>query len=476
MKSTASQLTAGAMVLAITAAVYSQEKPAVVTPAAPAPAPAKTTAPSPTLVNSWLRKESDAFKAWDIGGQVRLRYENFDNASPAFPNRDFQKSGVENDNSFLLLREKLHVGYTAPWFGAYVEGRDSSSTGDISPTNPSSDEIDLHQAYVTLGNPKQFPVSLKAGRQEMTYGDERVIGVSDWNNTGRVFDAVKLRYEDANMWVDGFMSRTLTPDDNNFNLSDDYDMFSGIYASSKTLLPFQESQMYFLARNTGVGTTTSPRDLYTIGLRMKSLPNKLKGWDYTVEWLDQMGSINSGGKRLDQDAMALCVNGGYTWTKTFGSPRVGLEYNYSSGDSNPNDNKSETLDPLFGTNHKLFGYMDYVSWRNIHAPRLTSSLKPWKPLLLTLDYYLYWLADNHDSFYPQSGSGRNANGYGRNPQYSSFIGSELNLDATYTINSWASIRAGYGHFFIGDYIKQSKAAVGGATDADWIYVQTTFTF
>jgi len=44
------------------------------------------------------------------------------------------------------------------------------------------------------------------------------------------------------------------------------------------------------------------------------------------------------------------------------------------------------------------------------------------------------------------------------------------------LESWASIRAGYGHFFVGEYIKQSKAGLGGATDADWVYVQTTLSF
>ncbi|MBI3850927.1 MAG: hypothetical protein HY298_11725 [Verrucomicrobia bacterium] len=44
------------------------------------------------------------------------------------------------------------------------------------------------------------------------------------------------------------------------------------------------------------------------------------------------------------------------------------------------------------------------------------------------------------------------------------------------IKPWTVVRAGFGHFFAGDYLKSSLANVGGATDADWVYVQATLNF
>jgi len=49
---------------------------------------------------------------------------------------------------------------------------------------------------------------------------------------------------------------------------------------------------------------------------------------------------------------------------------------------------------------------------------------------------------------------------GLNPQFNSFVGSEIDLDATWTIKPWAVVRIGYGHFFAGDYVKSSLSAVG----------------
>ena len=177
--------------------------------------------------------------------------------------------------------------------------------------------------------------------------------------------------------------------------------------------------------------------------------------------------------------MAADANAGYTWTKAFGSPRLGVGYTYASGDSNPNDGKDETFELLFGTNHKFYGLMDLWGLRNIHSGRVVGSIKPLKQLTLSTEYHLIWLADTHDYFYPESGSGRSSNSYGRNPQFDSFVGSELDVLATFAPTSYTEVQLGYGHFFVGDYIRQSVNSVpanGGAVDANWFYAQLKFNF
>jgi len=445
--------------------------------AASAPAPAKPAVTAdPGLLNTWLREHSPDFTPWDLGGQARARFELFENASPAFPNLDFQRNGAKNDNDFLLLRARLHAGYSTPWVRAYAEGQTADSIGDLDPKRPGRDTMDLHQAYAAIGNLKEFPLELKVGRQEFIYGDERLIGASDWGNPARAFDAARLRFDNGKFWVDAFSGRVVLTDDSKFDQPDFHDWFSGLYASTKALIPIQESQLYVLSRNSEKGAAVTPRDIISVGLRVKSLPGKLDGWDYFGEVVEQFGSVSQTNVRRDQEALAAAIGGGYTWTQTFASPRVGVEYDYSSGDANPTDGKSQTLDNLFPTNHKHYGLMDLVGWRNIHDVRLSLSTKPRKGLTVGLDYHLFWLADTHDSFYPQAGAGRNASGYGRNSTYSNFVGSELDLDANYAVTTWLGVRAGYGHFFTGDYIDASKASRGGATDADWVYTQLTINF
>src|SRR5947207_1094590 len=118
--------------------------------------PTSPVRPSPGLINEWLRQDDPYLAAWDLGAQVRIRYEIRENggsvAGPA-GGYDFREHGVDNDNSFLLLRVRPRVGYTAEWFSVFVEGRHSSTTGDDRNPNPESDgPIDLHQGYFTIGN------------------------------------------------------------------------------------------------------------------------------------------------------------------------------------------------------------------------------------------------------------------------------------------------------------------------------------
>ena len=453
-------------------------------------------APSAGLINDWLRGESPAFTNWDVGGQARARFES--KSGFAVPGAgvnavDFSQSTP--DNNYWLLREKLHLGWRpCSWFTVFGEARDSSSFNDKRTPEPEEDSIDLHQAWLALGNAKAFPVTAKVGRQELSYGDERFVGAFDWNNLGRVFDAAKLRFENENLWVDAFSGRVVLINDGEFNVDNDYDWFSGVYASTRTLVPKQETQIYFLARNTGekspAATTGSPqaggppeRDIYTVGLRLKSLLEQFDGWDYDAELAGQFGDYfePSLSEHLNHEAFAAHIGGGHTWSKMKATPRVGLAYNYSSGDSNPTDGKHETLENLFPTNHKFYGYMDFVSWQNIHNVRLTASVKPAKAFSATLDYHLFWLANTHDSFYAVTGARRGGltstpgTGYGINPGYSNFAGSELDLVATYNVKKVVTVQAGYGHFFRGQYVKQSLATTG-SKDADWFYLQAVLNF
>ena len=445
---------------------------------------------------------------WDFGGQVRLRYEVKDQFGIAgVPgSADFRDTGPDNENDYWLEKLRFRAGYTDKWFSVFAEGRSSfaqsddrwASTGPVAVhrQGPEQDSIDLHQAYVTIGNHKEFPVSLKVGRQEMIYGDERLVGAFGWNNVGRVFDAAKLRWQNPWFGADFFTSRVVIPEDGKFNVNNDYDYFSGFYANT-TKIPKNNLEFYFLARNSAKKAATaepspqapqpSARDIYTPGIRIKSLPGEFGNWDYTGEFMGQFGrfvdtraGLAAAPRGQDHLAYALAINGGYTFNDAFGKPRVALEYAFGSGDSDPTDDKHETFENLFPTNHKFYGGMDLVSLQNIHNIRAIFQLKPHARVSMALEGHAFWLADTSDNFYnvggaPRGGRGPSATGFGVNKGYDNYVGSEIDLTAGVALTRYAQIEAGYGHFFVGEYVKQSLATPG-AVDADWLYIQLTFNF
>ncbi|MGZ4965193.1 MAG: alginate export family protein, partial [Limisphaerales bacterium] len=254
------------------------------------------------LLNQYLRTNNPALDNWDFGGQIRIRGEHKEYFASVGADVDFAARGDAN-NTYLLLREKVHVGYTPePWLNMFVEGRDSSSQLDDRDPNPDSDAMDLYQGYVRLGGQPSFPFSLKVGRQELTYGDELLIGRADFSNIPRSFDAIKARYENGGLKLDAFTARRVIARANAFNQGNDRELFSGVYADAKDTLPRHDLQLYVLARNVEsrasditvpLNTIPSPRDIYTVGGRIESFTNTLPGWDYNAEGAYQFGRFKN---------------------------------------------------------------------------------------------------------------------------------------------------------------------------------------
>ncbi|MCI0747981.1 MAG: alginate export family protein [Verrucomicrobia subdivision 3 bacterium] len=498
-----STLSASAIVLAAATQLYGQY--------APPPPPA----PFQGFINEWLRKDDPYMQKWDFGGSARVRYELRDNfgiaGSGAGPTTslDFRKDGADVDNAYLLERLRVRAGYTDKWFSALVEGRSSLAQGDerfasTGPVpkkgeGPEQDSIDLHQAYFTVGNHKEFPLSLKVGRQELSYGEERLVGAFAWNNIGRVFDAAKLRWQNEWFGADFFTSRVVIPEDGRFNVANDYDWFSGVYATSPKI-PKHSLDIYFLSRNASPEAAIaephpqfpqpSARDIYTFGARLKSNPGQIGNWDYTIDLIGQLGNFRdpragAPAARLDHEAYAVVLQGGYTFKDAWATPRLGVEYAHGSGDSDPTDDKHSTFENLFPTNHKFYGYMDLFSLQNIHDVRGIFQLKPHPRLSVAVEGHSFWLADTSDSLYNAGGVARggvntnvgNGNGYGVNSTYDSYVGSEVDVVAGYAVTRFAQLEAGYGHFFVGDYVEDSLSnPTRGSTDADWVYVQLSLNF
>src|SRR5262249_30072866 len=121
---------------------------------------------------------------------------------------------------------------------------------------------------------------------------------------------------------------------------------------------------------------------------------------------------------------------------------------------------------------------------NIQDVRGILQLKPAARMTMAIEGHAFWLADTHDNFYNAAGAPRGGiaptplgNGYGINPGYDNFLGTELDVIAGYAVTRYAQLEVGYGHFFVSDYINQSLSNPGfGSTDADWFYVQATVKF
>ncbi len=428
--------------------------------------------------------------------EARARFEVRNN------NRDFDDAiNDDNDDSWLLTRFRLGIALKPlPWLKLYAQGQDVREIDSDRPNIPGvrgtegGDEFDLRQAYVEFADYKKFPLGVTVGRQTISYGDRRLLADSQWSNFGRTFDAAKLRVQTTRFSMDAFVGCPVQIKEHVFNDSDSADTVAGLYASTEAIGP-QTTDLFYIYRDKAdlqpdldPTNQTGARGAFlgnaqrvsTIGTRWKSKPGALRGWDYGLEAAFQWGEVWNGNRttpRLDHRAAAVHAEGGYTFEQAAWRPRLGLEYNYATGDKDPKDGESESFQNLFPSNHEKYGYIDEFSWRNLHNARFQFSVKPGKTVDVELNYHAFWLAETSDYWYRSNGfstlrtktpDGRDVRTIGA----SSFAGQELDFVMKWKPRKWLNIDAGYSHFFAGDYLRDT----GAHDDADLGYVQTQILF
>ena len=139
-----------------------------------------------------------------IGGQYRNRFESPSGIKYA-RTRDF----------YLLNRLRVHATIQPKeWLRFRAEVQDSRIffNHHIPNANPEEATWTLWEAYAQIGSSTEGWVDVVAGRQVLAFGDERVIGPSNWLNVGRTFNAVRLDLHHSDNKVSVFASSVVPGD------------------------------------------------------------------------------------------------------------------------------------------------------------------------------------------------------------------------------------------------------------------------
>jgi hypothetical protein len=420
-------------------------------------------------LGGWHGTLIDYSTFWDgkgkIKGQIRLRGESF---SDFDFNDDVETDSADDD--FFLSRIRVSIDVKPDdMFRIFLQIQDShqfetdSATANRKGPGAREDRVDIHQAYVDVTSFSDLPLTIRAGRQELSYGSQRLVGAFGWSNVGRTFTSLKAMYNRDDFFLDAWVANVIVPEDRHFNTEAHDDDFFGLYGGWKEM-PGGVLEAYFFFRDDD--SKDQDREIYTFGTRIAGKCTTNEAVDYSVELVGQLGDAAN---NEDQEAFAAHFGAGYTFADKDYKPRLGVEYNFSSGDDDPDDGDNNTLDNLYPTNHIHYGSMDRFSWRNMHNIKLSASAKPTEKLTVKCDLHFFWLDDTDDAWYNAGGGVIRAGG---TPGADDYVGEELDLTIKYKYNKHLTIMAGYSHFFAEDFVDDT----GSDDDADWAFIQTAFNF
>lgn len=395
-----------------------------------------------------------------FGGEYRARVEGFTGGG-------FK---LNNDDAYLLGRLRLNLTLQPEsWlkFGFQTQDARAFWKNQNPPSPPYQDTFDLRQGYVEIGDVEKRTIGIRAGRQELAFGDERLIGNSNWTNTARSFDALRGTLRHGRYRVDLFAARVVLQQDGEFDWNTPGNNLYGAYGGIDKLVRNATIEPYFFwRRQAGLKTELGAPGISnfgTFGLRwVGKLPDS---FDYGTEMDRQAGSLGS-------DTIGAWA-GHWVVAKTLSTahlhPRIAVEYNYASGDHNPKDGHRSTFDQLYATGHDKYGMDDQVGWKNIRNARLSLETKPAKKWVAVARYDSWWLADPHDALYNASSAAvaRVATGTaGR------FVGQELDAFTAYNFSRQFQFGGGFGHIFPGTFLNHATQG----QSYNFPYATSTFVF
>lgn len=389
-----------------------------------------------------------------IGGELRLRPEFYAKFAPFVPARV-----TDSNDAYVLLRARLNFDarpveplrvFIQPQFAR----RFADSEATIANTGLPANQVDLHQGFMEFDPIGKVPLAFKAGRMELTYGDQRLVGNLNWNNFGRNFDGARVRIGGASTWwVDGFWTwvrRNSMPNQ----------YFSALYGhwDPGEWLTLEPYTLYLRTNAGGIGG--GDYNNVTLGVRAAG---EAGNWGYNVEVPFQVG--RSGTQNLFANAAIVHVH--YTFPVRM-KPMLMGEFSYASGDATPGAGIVKTFNQLFPTFHAKHGNMDLVGWQNIYDVKGQASIRPGEKTKIQLEYHAFWLPEPADGLYAASGAQLRAGVAGADP----FVGQEVDLEAFWNWNQFASFQAGYSIFKSGAFLKDT----GANSLAHWGYIQATTRF
>ena len=388
-----------------------------------------------------------------VDAQLRSRFEYRHGYKTLFPDNT-------DPAAFIGQRTRLNIDYKTENLDVLLSFQNISVWGDIPQLNTADrNGLMIYQAWAKVYLSESF--AIKAGRQEIIYDDSRIFGNVDWATQGRSHDALQLKWKNEGFKLDVGLAYNQTNEQltgNDYNILGTYKTFQYMWLH-KDWANFSGS---FLFLNNGLqhidntnNQNNEVRYSQTVGIHSNYKKDKL-GLSSNLYY--------QGGKDITNNSLnayLLAFSADYQVSE---KSKVVFGAEVISGNDNraPNNQKNKAFNPLYGTNHKFNGLMDYFYVGN-HYPNVgltdiyltnTTKLNAKSSLSVTLH--------NFSAASDLAGSSKKR------------LGNEVDLVFSHAVRKSISLKVGYSQLFASEGMEILKGNSDNNTN-NWVWIMLDIT-
>jgi len=380
-----------------------------------------------------------------FGGEVREQFQYYENQNFGDVPHTFTKVSTGQIWQRVMVHTNIELGSKLRVFAQL------GSTFRFFNPNPLAPEIDenklsLHQAFIDYSFYKRWTARL--GRQEIGYGNNRVITFREGPNTRLTFDAAVIKHSSEKRKLDFFI---LTPVASMPGIFDDksfQDLIVGMYSSRsiiENLFLIDFYSMSFNSKRRKYDFVEGKESRHSNGIRIFSQNQK---FNYELEATYQSGKFN----KLNINAYSISADVNYKLVSK-NNFIVGFGSNYISGDKSKNDNQLNTYNVIFSK--PQYGLAAPIGSSNIVNINPYFKINPIKNFNVYAGAYLMWRQSNQDGTYSPGAIEVRPNPAILFASTKKEIGTQLALETSYFVNKNLSLAFDAAYFFAGKYVKET---------------------
>jgi len=357
---------------------------------------------------------------------------------------------------------------------ARLAGFPSPATVDRSVAAPTTS---FHAAFLELHTQETHPSFVRVGRQEVAYGEGRLVGVSDWELVPRSLDAARAHWTVRQFDIDALAALLTSPG----ALPPEYGAQASAASATST---GTGTQLYALGAAAHIDPLLNGEVLGLARIARYPLPNSLvpsdtvvidarifgdqSGLTYGAEFAYELGhvAIFGGNRELAAWGATAHVDWQAAWIL---HPKWSFSGSYATGDERQPTGTVRRFDPILPDSRNGLGQMGLYAWSNIFDAAAVVTASPSDDLVVSVGYRNVHLSDPKGAWFTASLSavGQNVT------NEASFLGHEIDGAVSYAPLEGLTLRAGYGAFVTGDGARAILARAPGPRLLSAVFLQVS---